>query len=138
MPRAKGGYENVDGKNRAPRQQKAGYKAHRSAEFSGWANVTIPDSKRDLFAEFESTTAFPDAVDRITHKNIRLSMVQEAGEDAFMATAFCMDESHPSAGMMVSQRSSSAVRALAKLAFCITELMPDDWTELAGSAHTDW
>lgn len=138
MPRAKGGYENVDGKNRGPRQQKAGYKAHRSAEFSGWANVNIADADRARFAEFETTTAFPDAVDFIAHKNIRLSMVQEAGEDAFMATAFCMDEAHPSAGMMVSQRSSSALRALAKLAFCITELMPDDWTELSSDGRTDW
>lgn len=137
---ARTGYRkgDTDGDTRPFRGNRAGRAAHRNAEFAGWVNVSIPDASRPAFTEFEGSAAFVDALDIIGKHNIRLSLIQEAGTEDYMASAFCMDETSPSAGLMVSQRSASALRALAKLAFCIVELMPEDWGELVSRGKADW
>lgn len=138
MPRGQQRTGDTDGSNRSRKPTRAGYKPHRQAEFQGWVNISIPETSKAAFAEFEQSAAFIDALDLIGRDHIRLSVVQEYGEESYVASAFHMDETKPSGGLMVSQRSGSALRALAKLAFCIIELMPDDWGELAGTGKADW
>jgi len=137
---ARTGYRkgDTDGDNRPFRGNKVRRTAHRNAEFSGWVNINIPETSRAAFTEFEGSTAFVDALDIIGKHNIRLFLIQEEGTDGFMASAFKMDETRDDGGLMVSQRSGNSLRALAKLAFCIVELMPDDWTELVTQGRADW
>jgi hypothetical protein len=138
MPRGANYNGNSQRVARQETAKKQGFKTHRSAEFSGWVNVNISETAKAAFQEFEQSVACLDAMDIVCKRNIRISVVQEAGEEGYVASAFYMDESAPSAGLMVSQRSGSAFRAVAKLAYCIVELMPDDWSELLTQGKADW
>lgn len=138
MPRGNNRNGDTDGSNFRPRPTKDGYKTHRSAEFSGWVNATIPDANRPDYEEFETSTRCVEAFDAIGKMHVRLSCVFDLKDGCFVANAFHMDEATASGGLMVSARSSSALRALTKLAYLITEVMPEDWTELLSRVKTDW
>jgi len=138
MPRGNSRNGDTDGSNYRNRQTKDGYKVHRSAEFSGWVNASIPDANRADFEEFETSSRCIEAFDAIGKSHIRTSVVFDLKDQCYTANAFHMDEAHPSGGLMVSARSTTALRALMKLLYLIIEVMPEDWTELISRAKSDW
>lgn len=138
MPRGNNRTGDTDGSNFRSKQTKDGYKLHRSAEFSGWVNASIPDANRADFEEFETSSRCIDAFDAVGRSHIRVSTVFDVKDQCFVSNAFHMDETTASGGLMVSARSTTALRAQMKLLYLITEIMPEDWTELLSRAKTDW
>lgn len=127
MPRGKQRTGDTDGQNRNRRPVGRGFKPHRQAEFAGWTNINIPQASREAFEEFAQSIAFTDALGAMANKHMRISLINEYDTDDFVASVFVMDEQSVNAGLMVSQRSSDPMRALAKLAYAIVELLPAEW-----------
>lgn len=138
MPRGNARNGDTDGSNFRNRGTKEGFKQHRAAEFAGWVNASIPDAHRADFEEFETSSRCIDAFNAVGKAHIRVSTIWDIKDQCFVANAFHMDETSPSGGLMVSARSSTALRALMKLLYLITELMPTDWSELLSSAKNEW
>jgi len=138
MPRGTQRNGDTDGSNFRGRATKDGYKVHRSAEFAGWVNASIPDANRVDFEEFETSSRCIEAFDHVGKSHIRTSVVWDIKDQCYVANAFHMDEASPSGGLMVSARSTTALRALMKLLYLIIEIIPEDWSELLSRAKTDW
>lgn len=138
MPRGSNRSGDTDGSNFRSRQTKAGFKTNRAAEFAGWVNASIPDANKDDFHEFETSERCLKAMNEVGSNHIRLSVVFDLQDGVYVASAFHMNEASPSGGLMVSQRSPDALRALMKLVYLITELMPLDWSELLSARKNEW
>lgn len=138
MPRGKQPSGNdTDGKNKAPRKPyQRNYK--RRADFSGWVNVEIPRADKEKVDEFGATTLYADAMKDVIVNGHRISLSYDSEEEVFVATTFMTDADHPCAGLMVSQRSDDIWRALLKLVYAHSEILPEDYSGLAGHGGGAW
>lgn len=139
MTRTKGITGNMrnagDVPDRVSRRKKA---ASEDVNFAGWANFTIMEDLRDHFNQWSLSDEFTLDTDEVVGGGIKLSVGIDKDGKAYLATAFVRDAQSDNAGMMTSQRSGTAFRALAKLVYAIKHGMGEDWTRWAAENREDW
>ena len=138
MPRGKtpSGID-TDGRNRPNRKQgRAVYKQR--AEFSGWVNLTIPAADKAKVDEYNASAEYAHDFHDLVQGGHKITLAWDSDNECFVATTFMTDPEHACAGLMVSQRSSDLWRALVKLVYGHSQLLPPDYSDLAGNGGNDW
>jgi len=106
--------------------------------FAGWANFAMPASKQaDFQAWTEGEMAWPTFADLVA-QSFRFTVSYDHEEELYLCSVMCRDPKSVNCGMMTSQRSPDALRAILKATYAVYELMPDDWAALASSRDSDW
>lgn len=108
------------------------------ALFAGWVNVTIPEATRPEFEAWAQTAAPQDALTALLRALHRVTLNYDPDAEVFVANSFCRDTYSSNAGIMVSQRSEDAFRALAKLLYVHDVLLPEDYSILLESQQSLW
>jgi len=138
MPRGKSVSGNdTDGKNRPPRRSAAKQYKPR-VDFAGWVNCEIPREKREEVTAWGETSAYGAALADMVAAGHKVTLAYDAEEEVYVATTFQTDAEQPTAGLMTSQRSDDLWRALLKLCYAHAELLPTDYSALAGGGDTRW
>ena len=106
--------------------------------FAGWVNYAIPAAQQGTFEDWAASTAVWPALDDFIASQHRISVSHDHEQEVYVASAMCRNPNSANVGMMTSQRSTSAARAIFKLVYAITELMEDDWAQHAEAAKNDW
>lgn len=136
MPRGRGEDTDGGGNTRRPQKRKV-VGVQRNADFAGWINVNIPKDHKPLVEEFGASTAFPDALMHVLANHHRITLIWNEKEECFQANSFCMDETSPNGGLMVSARSDDPSRAIVKLMYIHDALLPADYSN-AGEERSNW
>lgn len=129
--------DDTDGSNRVPRKAKQGSFRPR-AEFAGWINASIPFADKDKVSEFGKTQQYADAFEDVVRGGHKITVSYDDEQGVFVAASFQTDTRQPTAGLMVSQRSDAIWRALLKLIYVHSEILPADYSGLAGGASDAW
>ena len=138
MPRGKAPSGNdTDGRNRPVRKTPRREYRER-AEFSGWVNVTIPASDKVKVDEYNATAEYANDFADLVTSGHKVTVAYDADNECFVATTFQTDTASPCAGLMVSQRSNDIWRALVKLVYAHSQLLPTDYSSEAGNGGGDW
>lgn len=130
--------DDSDGQNRSKNRNSRNYRPTSRPEFAGWVNAAIPASDRDKFEQWAGSTLLLDAAEKQAKAGMSVTLSWSDDEETFVAKAFCQDGDSPNAGLMVSQRSEEGYRALCKLWYVLSEVLPADWTPLVGGTSDRW
>ena len=138
MPRGKAAIEQyLEEKNKRPiNPRKKTYKER--AEFSGWVNVAIPTADKDKVSAWGQTSAYADAFSDLVQQGLKITIGYDDEEGVFVASTFQTRVDHPCAGIMTSQRSDDIWRALLKLVYSHSEILPPDYSGLLGGREGSW
>lgn len=138
MPRSKApSGQDTDGRNRAPRKQ-GGRNYKPRAEFAGWVNVSIPLGDKGKVDEYNASPEYANDFSDVVSGGHKITVAWDAENECFVATTFMTDVDNPCAGLMVSQRSADIWRALVKLVYCHSQILPVDYSDMAGAGGGDW
>lgn len=138
MPRGKApSGMDTDGRNRAkPRSQRRDFKPR--AEFAGWVDLNIPASERPKVDEYNASAEYANDLHDLIQAGHKVTLAWDSDNECFVATTFMTDTEHPCAGLMVSQRSDDLWRALVKLTYGHSQILPSDYSELVGGRSGAW
>lgn len=139
MPRDKGirgGMTNAG--DVQPRTQRGKASGSVDVAFAGWANYTMGAEEKQPFEAWLQTDAFSLDTDALVENGLKLSVGLDKDNRTYVASAFDRSLVSGNAGMMTSQRSSSALRALAKLVYCVRYLMGEDWERWTQVERDNW
>lgn len=107
-------------------------------DFAGWVNCDIPREKREEVTAWGETAAYGAALSDMVTAGHKITLAYDAQEETYVASTFMTDADAPTAGLMTSQRSDDLWRALLKLCYAHAELLPVDYSALAGGGDTRW
>lgn len=126
---------NHDPSNRKPRQNP---NQREDVLFAGWADFNFSAEQRGAFEEWVAENNWGTTLDLSLKDDLKITLSYNAEQDTYLATAFVKAHDSPNAGMMTSQRSADALRAVCKLLWAVNFGMGTDWEAHSSAASRNW
>lgn len=112
--------------------------ARYDAMFSGWVNVTLTAADANEFDAWLNTGGLWSVFEAACDAGLKLTLTRQWNEGVYLASVFQRDTEHVNAGLMVSARSSTAARALAKVLWVCEYKLPGEWPRSQGRPSDSW
>lgn len=92
------------------------------AEFRGYVNLNLSSAEKELFDEWADTDAPLSVLDATITDGVHLSLRIDRKGECFLASATQRNRASENAGLVVTARASSPVKALMRVLFCLSVL----------------
>ena len=108
------------------------------APFRGYINLELSPQQKESFPGWFASASFPDTLDAHVADGVNLSLKWEPKNDCFLASATQRRGDSPNAGLVVTARADSPIKALGRVCFCLAALSHKErWEDTQPLANPD-